>query len=200
MTEQNLRLLATFDFLDAVAVLGCFAAAWFAALCARRPMYHSSANQQRRDRHLWWGIVLALVFTSLYKLIGGGLMVWLFGSRYIEALEGQAPWLQFAVIASWLALTVLMVLMVFGAMGESIKRNWLAVSGALIVVGSLAVGILDFHTSARDASAFVALKFEHGLSSLGVIGGAIVCAICAWVYRQRRRSQGAWQQQLRQSA
>jgi len=53
-------------------------------------------------------------------------MVWLFGSRYIEALEGQAPWLQFAVIASWLALTVLMVLMVFGAMGESIKRNWLA--------------------------------------------------------------------------
>lgn len=200
MTDENLKLLATFNALDLFAIAGCVVAAWCAAVCALRPMYHSSADQQRRDRHLWWGVFLALIFTSVYKMVGGDLMLWLFGTRYLDSLSGQSEFLQRAVFASWFALTALMVLMVFGAMGESIKRNWLAVAGTLIVLGSLAIGIQDFHMSAQDSSALLSLKVDHGLSSLGVIAGAIVAASSAWVYRHRRRSQGVWREQLRPSA
>ncbi len=200
MTDDNLRLLAAFNALDLIAVVGCVVAAWCAATCARQPMYHSSANQRRRDRHLWWGIFLALIFTSIYKMVGGDLMLWLFGTRYLDSLSGQSEFLQRAVFASWFALSALMVLMVFGAMGESIKRNWLAVAGTLIVLGSLAIGIQDFHMSAQDASALLSLRMDYGLSSLGVIAGAIVATASAWVYRHRRRSQGQWRAQLRQSA
>lgn len=196
MPEYSLSVLSSFGVFDMLAAGSCFCAAWISGRCARQPIYHSSMRQRRIDRRFWATIVAIVALAGVYQLIGGEVLVWKLGSRFVQTVQAHSSFVQWLFVALMVSALIVALVMAWALMGSGLRRNGLAGWGVVATALALIGGVAVVHARSTSAVEALLLEPDYQLQALGVLVGAILITSSALVYGRRRSNQFRWRRQL----